>query len=206
MIKVSLAALAAVAISGAAGAQDLEAPDGSRAFGFEPYVAIGGGYLEFTGNQVDRQLGFDNAEGAMITGTLGANVPLGAFFVGAEGFGSYGFEDIDWVYGAAGRFGIRVGESGLFFGRVGYVWVEGENDSNDDFLDFDGFDDDDEDRLTVSPLDGDAVLVGFGVEVGPQDIGLGGLTGESGVRLRLGVDTDGDVATFRPNGALVFHF
>ncbi|QQN73814.1 opacity protein [Croceicoccus sp. YJ47] len=176
-----------------------EAPDGTDAFGFEPYVAIGGGYHDFDRSGNPGTIAFeDSTEGAVVTGTVGANVPLGAFFVGAEGFGSYGFSDIDWEYGAAGRFGVRVGESGMFFGRVGYMWLEGENNyADDDFLDTDG---------GPSSRDRDGMIYGIGAEVGTKDIGLGGVTGESGVRLRVGVDTFKDFESFRPNAAVVFQF
>ncbi|MDT0576989.1 opacity protein [Croceicoccus sp. F390] len=180
-------------------AQDVTAPDGTNAFGFEPYVAIGGGYDVYDRRDEINSIGIsDPTEGALIIGTVGANVPLGAFFVGAEGFGAYGFSDIDWEYGAAGRFGVRVGESGMFFGRVGYMWVEGENNFDDDDL----VDTDD----GPSSRDRDGVIYGIGAEVGTKDIGLGGLTGNSGVRLRLGVDTFKNFESFRPSAAVVFQF
>ncbi len=194
-----LIAAGATVMPAQAFAQDVSAPDGTDAFGFEPYVAVGGGYHVFDRGDEIRTIGVDDTtEGTVITGTVGANIPLGAFFVGAEGFGSYGFNDIDWEYGAAGRFGIRVGESGMFFGRVGYMWIEGENDFGDaDFVDT-------EDGPSIRDRDG--MIYGIGAEVGPQDIGLGGLTGNSGVRLRFGVDTFKDFESFRPNAALVFQF
>ena len=177
-----------------------ESPDGSNAFGFEPYIAIGGGYEAFDRRDEIESLDIDDpTEGALINGTIGANVPLGPLFVGAEGFGSYGFGDIDWEYGAAGRVGVRIGDSGQFFGRVGYMWIEGENDfdDDDDFLDTDE---------GPSSRDRDGIIYGIGAEVGPRDIGLGGITGNSGVRLRFGVDTFKDFESFRPSAALVFHF
>ncbi len=175
-----------------------EAPDGSDAFGFEPYVAVGGGYDVYDRNDEIREYGIDDTtEGALITGTVGANVPLGPLFVGAEGFGSYGFGDIDWEYGAAGRFGARMGETGMIFGRVGYMWVEGENNIDDDFIDTDA---------GPSTRDRDGMIYGIGAEMGTKDIGLGGITGESGVRLRFGVDTFKDFELFRPNAAVVFQF
>ncbi len=177
------------------------APDGSNAFGFEPYIAIGGGYDVYDRRDEIDSLDFDDpTEGAFIQGTVGANVPLGPVFVGAEGFGAYGFSDIDWEYGAAGRFGVRVGETGMFYGRVGYMWVEGENDFNDDDSDFIDTDD------GPSRRDRDGIIYGIGAEVGPGDIGLGGITGEAGPRLRFGVDTFKDFESFRPSASLVFQF
>ena len=48
-------------------------------------------------------------------------------------------------------------------------------------------------------------VYGLGVEVGPREIGLGGLTGESGARLRLEVTTN-DFESVRPMAGVVFHF
>ncbi|MBV7256053.1 opacity protein [Pacificimonas sp. WHA3] len=179
----TLAAIAAITLPFAAQAQD--APDGSKAFGIEPYVGIGAGYHDFDRRGASPLNNApDSTDGSLIIGTAGVNVPLGAFFVGAEANLAYGFDEIDWEYGAAGRFGVRIGESGLLFGKVGYQWIEEER----------GFKDD------------KGMLYGMGVEVGPQDIGLGGVTGESGVRLRLGVDTFGDFESIRPNASAIFHF
>ncbi len=44
-----------------------------------------------------------------------------------------------------------------------------------------------------------------GVEVGPRDIGLGGITGQSGARLRLSVESM-DMKSIRPMAGVVFHF
>ncbi|MGB3739468.1 MAG: opacity protein [Pontixanthobacter sp.] len=196
-----LLATAAAVLPAQAFAQETTAPDGSNAFGFEPYVAVGGGYNVYDRKDEIESIGIDDpTEGAFIEGTVGANVPLGPVFVGAEGFGAYGFSDIDWEYGAAGRFGVRVGESGMFFGRVGYKWLEGENDFNDDDGDFIDTDD------GPSRRDRDGVFFGIGAEVGPEDIGLGGITGQAGPRLRFGVDTFKDFESFRPSAAVVFQF
>ena len=72
-----------------------------------------------------------------------------------------------------------------------------ENNFDDDFVDTDD---------GPSSRDRDGVFYGIGAEVGPKDIGLGGITGNSGVRLRFGVDTFKDFESFRPNAALVFQF
>jgi|TARA_R100000501_G_scaffold17834_1_gene34167 opacity protein-like surface antigen len=181
--KFIVAALAAVALPFAASAQ--EAPDGSRAFGIEPYVGVGAGYHDFDRDRSTALGGApDSTDGSLIMGLAGVNVPLGAFFVGAEGNLAYGFDEIEWEYGAAGRFGLRIGESGLFFGKVGYQWIEEERGFKDDR----------------------GMLYGMGFEVGPQDIGLGGITGESGVRLRLGVDTFENFESIRPHAAVILHF
>ena len=164
---------------------DADAPDGTPAFGIEPYVAIGGGYDIYDTPNEPAEFGVNSTEGAVINGIIGANVPLGPVFVGAEGFGSKGFNDIDWEYGAAGRFGVRVGDSGLFYGRVGYMWVEGRESHDPLLLDANG----NPLQYEGSIRDRDGVIYGIGAEVGPKDIGLGGITGNSGVRLRFGVDT-----------------
>lgn len=181
MKAILIAALAAATLPVAA-ASAQEAPDGSRAFGIEPYVGIGGGWHDFdTGNKGLLQTQ-GSAKGSLVTGFAGVNIPLGPFVTGVEGNVAKGFNDIDWEYGVTGHLGIRIGESGMFFGRAGYQWVN--TDIGDDRNE----------------------LYGFGVEVGPKDIGLGGVTGESGVRLRLAVDTFDVFQSIRPTAAVVFHF
>lgn len=168
------------------------APDGSRAFGIDPYIAVMGGYERFdkdAGHRIPRQRGLD---GALVQGIVGVNVPLGPVFVGAEGNVAKGVDgNIDWEYGAAGRFGFRAGDSGLLYGKVGYQWVN-----------FDHF--------TVpggnTKRDYNAVSYGIGAEVGPKDIGLGGLTGQAGLRFRFEVSTFGKADSFRPMAGLVAHF
>lgn len=117
-------------------------------------------------------------------------MPLGPVFVGAEGNVAKGVSgDIDWEYGAAGRFGFRAGESGLFYGKVGYQWVNFAKraDRRRDYHD---------------------VTYGIGAEIGPRDIGLPRISGlgEGGVRLRLEVATFGTAHSFRPLAGLVAHF
>jgi opacity protein-like surface antigen len=162
------------------------APDGSKAFGIEPYVGILGGYHSF-----DRRsafgTGFDGTkmEGWLLSGIAGVNIPLGPLFVGVEGNATKGFNDIDWEYGARGRLGFRAGETGMIFVSGGYQWVDGRNSrgfgKNDDWI------------------------YGVGVEVGPKDIGMGGVTGTSGPRLRLQVETY-NFDSIRPMAGIVFHF
>ncbi len=169
------------------------APDGSDAFGFEPYVAVLGGYVNFDrdlirSNGVPNKLDGSNREGGVVEGIAGANVPLGAFFVGAEGNVSKGFTgDIDWTYGVAGRAGFRAGETGMIYGKAGYEWVN--------------FDD----NAVSRGVDYGNEVYGIGFEAGPQDIGLGGLTGRSGIRLRFEVDTN-DFNSYEPKAGVVFHF
>ena len=173
-----------------------QAPDGTRAFGIEPYVAIMGGWEQFDRQAVAgipaQPKGY-NLDGALIEGIVGFNVPLGPVFVGAEGSVAKGVSgDIDWQYGAYGRFGFRAGDSGLFYGKVGYRWNN-----------FDKFA-----PGVVGNLNRDyhATVYGIGTEVGPEDIGLGGITGNSGLRLRLEVSTFDDAHSFRPMGGIVAHF
>jgi hypothetical protein len=106
-------------------------------------------------------------------------------FVGVEGHGAKGFGDIDWEYGARGRAGARIGESGLIYGSAGYTWIEARESRG--FIDRKGW------------------VYGLGVEVGPRDIGLGGVTGKSGIRLRLSAETY-DGKSIRPMGGVIFHF
>jgi len=183
MKKLLLAGLVAAAVPFAAHAQE-EAPDGSKAFGIEPYVGIGGGYHDFdSGNHGKLNLN-GGAHGALITGFAGVNVPLGPLVVGAEGNVAKGFSDIDWEYGATGHIGVRAGDSGMVFVRAGYQWVNGKRGYGDDKNE----------------------IYGIGVEVGPKDIGLGGITGSAGPRLRLTVDTFDNFQSLRPQAAVVFHF
>jgi outer membrane immunogenic protein len=166
------------------------APDGSDAFGFEPYVAILGGYADYdrTIAGIPNLANGDNREGALVEGVVGANIPLGAMFVGVEGNVAKGIDGaIDWQYGVAGRVGFRAGESGLIYGKVGYEWVNFTDDVITGGRDF-----------------GDEIY-GLGVEIGPREIGLGGVTGESGLRLRLEVTTR-DFESIRPMAGVVFHF
>jgi outer membrane immunogenic protein len=187
----TLALAAASAIATPAMAQDT-APDGTRAFGIEPYVGVMGGWEEFDRNAGHgipaTPIGRDKLNGGLVQGVVGVNVPLGPVFVGAEGNVVKGFKgDIDWQYGAAGRFGFRAGDSGLFYGKVGYQWVNF-------------------DKNAPTNRDFHAVSYGIGAEVGPKDIGLGGITGNAGVRLRLEVSTFGDADSFRPMAGVIAHF
>lgn len=197
-----VAALAAAVAAAPASAQDTPAdaspspaataPDGSHAFGIDPYVAVMGGWEQFD-NQ--RYAGIpqpanhrDRLNGSLVQGIVGVNLPLGPVFVGAEGNVTKGVSGaIDWEYGAAGRFGLRAGDSGLFYGKVGYQWVN-----------FDRFGDNSRDFHDVT--------YGIGVEVGPKDIGLKGLTGRAGVRLRTELSTFGNAHSLRPMAGILAHF
>lgn len=201
MRKLTLAAAAAVALlSAPAFAQDAAdapvgepaAPDGSRAFGIEPYVGVMGGYEWFDNQRTDAgipQPVRGHYDGALIQGVAGINIPLGPVFVGAEGNAIKGVKgDIDWQYGAAGRFGVRAGESGMIYGKVGYQWVnfaQGVANTGRDYHE---------------------MTYGIGAEVGPKSIGLGGITGASGVRLRVEANTFGSFKSFRPMAGLIAHF
>jgi len=198
-------AVAAIAIATAAvpaAAQDMNAdqststgataPDGSKAFGIDPYVAVMGGWEQFDSesNPAGIPGGFrrDKLNGSLLQGVVGVNVPLGPVFVGAEGNVAKGISgDIDWEYGAAGRFGFRAGESGLFYGKVGYQWVNF-------------------DKRAPTNRDYNDVTYGIGAEFGPKDIGLGGITGNAGFRLRTEVSTFGAAHSFRPMMGIVTHF
>lgn len=187
MKRILIAAALAAGIAAPALAQDAgtpSAPDGTRAFGIEPYFGVGGAYQDFDSKAnggVFNQQG--SARAPAVDAFVGVDIPLGPIVVGVEGQGSRGFQDIKWEYGAMGRVGFRAGESGLIFARAGYRWIEGKR----------GFGDDKNE------------IYGVGVEIGPKNIGLGGLTGNSGVRLRLAADTY-DLKSIRPSAALVFHF
>lgn len=180
MKKFALAAAVAAALPAAAFAQDT-APDGSKAFGFEPYVGVLGGY-----NSFDRDSKFGRkAEGALVDAIAGVNVPLGPLFAGVEGNVGKGFNDLNWEYGVKGRGGFRAGASGLLFLSAGYQWTDGR--SSRGFGKQHGW------------------VYGGGVELGPKDIGLSGVVNEAGPRLRLQVDTQ-DMKSLRPMAGVLFHF
>ena len=84
-------------------------------------------------------------------------------------------------------FGVRAGDSGMIYGKVGYQWVN--------FA-----------ALGKNSRDYNDITYGAGVEVGPKDIGLSGITGNAGVRLRLELDTFGNTHSFRPMAGVVTHF
>jgi len=180
------AAMASALLLAAPAAAQATAPDGSRAFGIKPYFGILGGYHSFDrvndfGLTPDR----GKMQGWLVSGIGGINIPLGPVFVGVEGNATKGFNDIDWEYGARGRAGFRAGDSGLIFVSAGYQWVNGKEDR--------GF------------ANRHGVMYGAGVEVGPRNIGLGGITGQAGPRLRLQVETY-DFNSLRPMAGVVFHF
>ncbi len=170
---------------------DAAAPDGSKAFGISPYVGVLGGWEGFdrrVGHGIPDQINSRKLQGGIVEGVLGVNVPLGPVFVGAEGNVTKGFDGaIDWEYGAAGRFGFRAGDSGLFYGKVGYQWVN--------FA-----------RFGKDSRDYGAVTYGIGFEAGPKDIGLKGITGNAGFRIRGEVSTYGSADSFRPMLGVVTHF
>lgn len=183
-MKFALIAVLAASIGTCAVAQT-SSPDGSEpAVSFEPYVGVLGGYHNF-----DRRSEFGTVgsrgkmDGALVEGIAGINMPFGPIFVGVEGNAAKGFKDIDWEYGVKGRVGVRAGQSGLIFASAGYQWVNGRR----------GFSDQKD------------WTYGVGVEVGPKEIGLGGILGEAGPRLRLQADTY-DFDSIRPMAGLVFAF
>lgn len=169
----------------ATGTQPATSPDGSKPFGFEPYFGVLGGYNSFDRTRDANGLANPRFDGALIEGIVGVNIPLGPVFVGVEGHGAKGFGDIDWEYGVRGRAGARIGESGLIYGSVGYTWIEARD--NRGFVDVKDW------------------VYGLGVEVGPRDIGLGGITGQSGARLRFSIETM-DFDNIRPMAGVIFHF
>ena len=221
MRKLSLAiALAAATVAVPAFAQDMSAPapvdnsaqpgeaaapDGSKAFGIEPYFGVMGGWEQFDnerGHGIPQALNADNSlrrgykpSGSLVQGVLGVNVPLGPVFVGAEGNVIKGIDgNSDWEYGAAGRFGCRAGDRGLIYGKVGYQWVHCAHFSGRSNV------------VADTGRDYSAITYGIGAEVGPQNIGLKGITGNAGFRIRAEVNTFGDAQSFRPMLGIITHF
>src|SRR3546814_20934228 len=105
--------------------------------------------------------------GGLISGVAGINVPVGPAFVGVEGNATKGFGDIDWEYGVRGRAGVRAGDSGMIFASAGYQWVNGRR-AYSDHKDW---------------------IFGAGVEVGPNELGIGGLSGNRVVAFTVPDDT-----------------
>jgi opacity protein-like surface antigen len=162
------------------------APDGSEAFGIEPYLGVLGSYASFDNDSdFGTRPGYGSLNSWMITGIGGINIPLGPLFIGAEGNVAKGFSDIDWTYGVRGRAGFRAGETGMIFLTGGYQWIKVKTDRG--FFDENGY------------------VVGGGVEIGPRDIGMGGVTGKSGPRLRIQVETF-KFQSVQPSIGIVFHF
>lgn len=160
-------------------------PDGTPAFGIEPYFGILGGYHLF-----DRPGPIDGVrqrrlDGALIEGVIGVNIPVGPIFVGVEGHGARGFGDLRWEYGVRGRAGFRAGDSGLVYASAGYTWTNVLNRRG--FPDREGW------------------MWGIGAEFGPSDVGLGGVTGRAGPRFRISVET-ADFNSLRPMAGVIFHF
>jgi outer membrane immunogenic protein len=165
------------------------APDGStRKFGIEPYVGVTGGFETFDTQRnagIPVQAPHNNFSGGLVGGVVGVNVPLGPVFVGVEGNVTKGVTgDIDWEYGGSGRFGVRAGDSGLIYGKVGYQWVN--------FA-----------ALGDNSRDYHAMSYGVGVEVGPKSIGLGD---HGGMRLRLEANTFNNAKSFQPMAGIITHF
>lgn len=173
-----------------AGAAEV-APEGGRSSRIEPYVGVMGGYERFDEqSNAGIPLAADGKgyDGGLVQGVAGVNVPLGIAFVGAEGNVAKGVKgDIDWEYSAAGRLGVRAGPSGLIYAKVGYQWVNFDALGNDS-------------------RDYHAMTYGAGVEIGPKDLGLGGGSGDKGVRLRLEANTFNDAKSFRPMAGVIAHF
>ncbi|WP_380872374.1 hypothetical protein ACFB49_33160 [Sphingomonas sp. DBB INV C78] len=184
-MKFALIAAAFAASIGSAAVAQSTSPDGSEpAVGFEPYVGVLGGYHNFDRSSEFGTVGSrGKMDGALIEGVAGVNIPLGPVFVGVEGNVAKGFKDIDWEYGVRGRAGVRAGQSGLIYASAGYQWVNGRK----------GFSDE------------KAWTYGLGVEVGPKEIGMAGIFGEAGPRLRLQADTY-DFDSIRPMAGVVFAF
>src|SRR3546814_9045960 len=95
MFRILTALALAAGISSAASAQETTAPDGTEAFGIEPYVGVLGGYHSFDrDSEFGTVPGRSRFDGAVISGIAGVNVPLGPVVIGAEGNVGKGFGDI----------------------------------------------------------------------------------------------------------------
>ncbi|MBT2188406.1 outer membrane beta-barrel protein [Sphingobium nicotianae] len=165
------------------------AQDGESTSRIEPYVGVMGGLHDFDNDQYKGgpPSGY---RGWIVEGVAGVNYNFGPVFVGAEGSLAKGVDkDIDWEYGAAGRFGVKAGKDSIFFAKVGYQWTQ-----------FDG-----SARPPVSTSRKfDGTTYGFGTELSLAD--LGGSQDSSNIRLRAQVDTRGNFHSFRPMAGIVAKF
>src|SRR3546814_17076622 len=104
MFRILTALALAAGISSAASAQEMTAPDGTEAFGIEPYVGVLGGYHSFdSDSELGPVPGRSRFDGAVISGIAGVNVRLGTVVIGAEGNDVQGCGAIDWEDGLEER-------------------------------------------------------------------------------------------------------
>jgi len=191
-ISLTALALAASLAAAPAFAQDDAAStvsDAPTTNGFEPYVGVLGSMHDFDNDQYKGgpPSGY---RGWLVEGVAGANYNMGRFFVGAEGSVAKGIDkDIDWEYGAAGRFGVRAGKDSLFYLKAGYQWTKFDDSAR---------------PLVNTDRHYDGTIYGFGGEVSLADLGMAADT--SAIRLRAGVDTRGDFHSFRPSAGVILKF
>src|SRR3546814_18166078 len=96
MFRILTALALAAGISSAASAQEMTAPDGTEAFGIEPYVGVLGGYHSFDrDSEFGTVPGRSRFAGAVPSGIAGVNVPHGPGGLGVEGAVGMGVGDID---------------------------------------------------------------------------------------------------------------
>lgn len=169
----TLAALAAAPFALSAPALAQEAPQP------EVYVGAQGGYHDLGDNPFGK-------DGSPIYGVFaGVDVPVGpVLVVGAEGNFNLGSGIIDSEYGATGKIGVRIGDSGQLFARGGYQWVD----------------------VDVRRAIGTPAPAGFDDTGGDYLVGVGGQYKiGSNTALRVTVDTL-DFDTTRVAGGLAFNF
>lgn len=172
----AIASLGALAAASPAFAQDA-----GSARSIEPYVGVTGVYDSFDAKENGSGIPEFGPDGWLVEGVAGVNVPVGEkFFVGVEGNVAKGVDgDIDWEYGASARAGLRLNDTGMLYGKVGYNWVE----------------------LDRAPLgvdrSFDGVVWGGGVEIAP---------GPSNVRLRAEFTTMNNIDSIRPSVGVVLGF
>lgn len=175
------ASVAAFALPAAASAQD-----GSTRR-IEPYVGILGGVNNFDSepNEAGIPAGY---HGRIAEGVAGVNMNVaGPIVVGVEGNATKGVDGaIDWEYGAAGRVGLKAGKDSMFFGKVGYQWVNF-------------------DALGQDSRDYHGTTYGAGVELSAADMGLA-KGDSSNIRLRVQADTMGNFNAIRPMAGVVAKF
>jgi outer membrane immunogenic protein len=175
---------AASALPVAAVAQD--APSSSSRI--EPYIGVMGGIDNFENERSASGIPPVGYHGRIVEGIAGVNYTIaGPIMVGVEGNATKGVSGaIDWEYGAAGRIGLKAGKDSMFFGKVGYQWVNF-------------------DALGDNSRDYDGMTYGAGVELSAADMGVTSGVGRN-LRLRVQADTFGNFRSVRPMAGIVAAF
>jgi outer membrane immunogenic protein len=159
------------------------AQDVASSASIEPYFGVMGSIHSFDSETSKSGIPAVGYDGRLVEGVAGLNIALGnRFFIGAEGNVAKGVDgDINWEYGAAGRFGVRMNDNGKIYGKVGYRWVNFDK------------------QVLAGGSDYHDMTYGAGFELSP-----GGAA--SKLRIRGEVETFGNFNSIRPSIGIVLGF